>query len=235
MPRLFKVFSKGSQSVDTGARRSFTIRATGADDSGRQYRPAMVEQSLPPGIEVGLSDGDRDLDGILALQRRNLESSLSPADVAASGFVTVVHTRAILDQLHRLAPSIVARAGGEVVGYAIAMALSCRPLVPALEPMFRLLEGLTIDGRPLLSFRCYVMGQVCVARELRGRGVFDALYASHRTIYGSRYDFLVTDVAVRNARSMRAHLRVGFRELVRYRDEEDEWSTVALDLRSPAP
>lgn len=193
----------------------------------------MREPVPAAGVEVGLADGAGDLDGILRLQRANLEATVGGDVAARDGFVTVVHTRAILDQMHAHAPSIVARAGGDVVGYALAMALECRPLVPVLEPMFRMFETLEHEGRPLLSHRIYVMGQVCIAESHRGRGLFDALYDGHRVHYGARYDHLVTEVAVRNGRSLRAHLRVGFVTVLRYRADDEEWEVLALRLRAP--
>jgi hypothetical protein len=189
-----------------------------------------VEPALPAGVTVGLSDGARDLDGILALQVANREVNLDPAEAARDGFVTAVHTRPILEAMHARLPSVVARREGEVVGYALSMDLACGPLVPALEPMFDNFAALRFDGRALTSFRFYVMGQVCVARAVRGGGVFDALYAGHRRWFADRFELLVTDVAIRNHRSRRAHARVGFVDLHRYRDAEDDWMTIALPL-----
>jgi predicted GNAT superfamily acetyltransferase len=72
--------------------------------------------------------------------------------------------------------------------------------------------------------RFYVMGQICVASRYRGRGVFDLLYGAHREHLRGRFDSVVTEVATRNPRSLRAHGRVGFEELERYRDATDEWA-----------
>jgi hypothetical protein len=189
---------------------------------------------LPADVEVGLARGPADLDGILRLQRENLERSLGPDEAARDGFVTVVHTREILERMHALAPSIVARAAGEVVGYAISMPLECAPQIPLLDPMFVQLQVVEYQGKPLLSHRMYVMGQVCVARSHRGTGVFDALYAGHREHYADRFDLLVTEVAVRNARSLRAHLRVGFVTVGHYMGGGEEWAVVALPLAERA-
>ena len=80
--------------------------------------------------------------------------------------------------------------------------------------------------------RYYVMGQVCVAKAYRGKGVFDRLYAAHREHLRHRFDACVTEISVRNPRSLRAHARVGFEELERYRDAADEWVVVIWDLRT---
>jgi len=53
--------------------------------------------------------------------------------------------------------------------------------------------------------------------------VFDLLYRAHRERLRGSFDCVVTEVSVRNGRSLRAHLRIGFEELERYRDATDEW------------
>ena len=181
-------------------------------------------------ISVGLATRE-DLDAILQLQRENIESALSPDEAREQGFLTVVHTSVLLERMHAIAPSVVARCGNELVGYAITMPIACRSFVPLLEPMFAMLERLDVGGRPLRESRYYVCGQVCVARSSRGLGVFDALYRGHAEQYGREYNWLVTEISTRNPRSLRAHSRVGFQEIAQYQDAQDDWSVVAWDFR----
>lgn len=155
---------------------------------------------------------------------------MSPEQAAREGFVTVAHTLDVLERMHALAPSVIAKDGDTLAGYALVMPVETRAFVPVLEPMFQLFETLSWRGRPLSDFRYYVMGQICVAEPYRGQGVFDALYREHRASYGTRFDCTVTEVATRNTRSMRAHARAGFEVLNTYRDATDEWAVVALPL-----
>jgi ribosomal protein S18 acetylase RimI-like enzyme len=180
-------------------------------------------------IETGLVTGRADLERILALQADNLRSVVSAEDARREGFVTVAHTLDVLEAMHAIAPSIVARAGADLAGYALVMPVEARTLVPILEPMFRLFETLSWRGRPLGDTAYYVMGQICVARDHRGRGVVDAMYREHRARYADRYALCVTEIATRNERSMRVHARVGFEVVTTYRDETDEWAVVAWD------
>jgi len=78
------------------------------------------------------------------------------------------------------------------------------------------------------------MGQVCVAAPYRGKGVFDLLYNQHKAAFSHKYDFVITDIATRNTRSMRAHARIGFKKIHTYRDELDEWDTVLWDWPVPS-
>jgi ribosomal protein S18 acetylase RimI-like enzyme len=173
---------------------------------------------------VGLVESDRDLEGVLALQR----ASRAPTQ---DGFVTVEHTLDILRAMHALAPSVVARdPHGAIAGYAIVMPRESRALLPILAPMFAMIERLppaALSAKP--DPRWYVMGQIAVAPAHRGSGVFDALYAEHRARYRERFDLVITEVATRNTRSMRAHQRVGFRTVTTYRDATDEWALIAWD------
>jgi ribosomal protein S18 acetylase RimI-like enzyme len=185
------------------------------------------------GLHVTLAASDRDLEDILQLQALNHRSVVSSELARSQGFVTVEHSLELLRAMHQLAPSVIARQGDALAGYALMMPVEARPLVPILEPMFEMLEGLEYGSRPLLAHKLYVMGQICVASAARGSGVFDALYAGHRRYYGSSYDCVVTEVATRNTRSMRAHQRVGFRTIHQYRDATDEWAVLAWDFGEP--
>lgn len=180
-------------------------------------------------VTVGLSDGAGDLDGILALQRQNLEATVGSEVALRDGFVTVRHTREDLQAMHTIAPSVVAKAGDTLVGYALTMPLACGPIVPVLAPLFDKIGELAPALGVALD-RVYVMGQVCVAEAHRGRGVFDALYAGHRRLFADRWDLCVTDVALRNGRSLRAHERVGFERLATYTDATDTWAMIGLWL-----
>jgi GNAT superfamily N-acetyltransferase len=166
---------------------------------------------------------------ILELQRANLEKSVSREEARSQGFVTVVHDLATLQKMHELAPSIVALASPDddtLLGYALTMPRATRALVPILDPMFAQLEEIA----SLKEKRWYVMGQICVARQARGQGIFAALYDAHAKAYADQFDFIVTEIADRNTRSMRAHERQGFKVIHSYSDATDDWSVVAWDF-----
>jgi L-amino acid N-acyltransferase YncA len=170
-----------------------------------------------------------DLPKILALQKENLEQSVDAAEAREQGFVTVVHTLEKLKQMHALAPSIVAGEGDELLGYAITMPVATRALIPVLDPMFAQIEKLpSLQGR-----RWYVMGQICVAKRARGQGVFTAMYDEHARRYADQFDLIVTEIADRNTRSLRAHQRQGFEVIHRYSDATDDWSVVAWNFARP--
>ena len=162
-------------------------------------------------------EAEAELEQILALQRRNLARNLDPAEAGSQGFVTVEHTIDLLRRMHAIAPSIVAVDGPALAGYALVMPPECRTFIPVLLPMFERLDQLGARDY-------YIMGQICLDKPHRGKGLFDALYVAHRDHLSGRYRSCITEVAERNGRSMSAHLRVGFAVIDRYRDATDEWA-----------
>ncbi len=170
-------------------------------------------------MEAREVQSEHELEQILELQCANLARNLSAEEIASQGFVTVEHSLEVLRRMHAIRPSVVAKEGEQLAGYALVMPVECRSFIPILEPMFERLDALGI-GRQ----RFYVMGQICVDKRWRSRGVFDLLYFAHRRHLGSDYDCVVTEVAMRNTRSMRAHRRIGFEVIDRYRDATDEWA-----------
>lgn len=167
-----------------------------------------------------------ELQQILELQKQNLAQNLDQFEIESQGFVTVIHDLHVLQQMHDLAPSIIAKDKQEVVGYALVMLRECRQLCPTLEPMFKNLDLLKYRNRPVTDYNFYIMGQVCIDKKFRRTGLFDQLYQKHKEIYSGKFDFVITEVSMRNQRSLRAHQRVGFETINTYRDELDEWAVV---------
>ncbi|MGA0558877.1 GNAT family N-acetyltransferase [Larkinella sp. VNQ87] len=178
-----------------------------------------------------LAQSDADLQGILALQRQNLRTVLTTDILNSQGFLTIEHDLPLLRRMNDAAPSIIAKDGAEVVGYSLTMLPSFRDDIPMLTAMFDLLDNLTYQNRLLGDYAYVVMGQICVAKRFRGQGLFDGLYGKFREELAGTYALAVTEVAVRNRRSQRAHERVGFRKLHTYFDPSngEDWDVVVWD------
>jgi hypothetical protein len=172
---------------------------------------------------------DNDLDAICRLNRENLRSALTEQEREAEGFVTWLYSPLLLQQMHHLAPSVVLKEEGRLVGYALTTLKQARAFHPDLETMFSHLEPILFRGSPLMSWNFYCMGQICIAKEARGKKGFRMLYEKHRELYGKSFDFILTEVSVSNQRSLVAHQKTGFREIHRYRDQKDEWVVIVWE------
>ena len=176
-----------------------------------------------------LTNTTEDLQQILELQRQNLILHLDQSEIQSQGFVTLQHSLKTLQQMHDLAPSVVIKDNSKVVAYALTMLKECRQIIPDLEPMFRLFDSLTWNNKLLTSYSFYVMGQVCIHKDYRGKGLFEQLYLYHKKIYSSKFELFLTEIATRNHRSLGAHKKVGFKTVHIHKDNLDEWAVVGWD------
>jgi hypothetical protein len=188
-----------------------------------------MSDANPAQVRFTTIQDDDDIQQVLALQRANLSSQVSAEVAVSQGFVTVQHDHELLKKMNEAIPQVIAKNGDQVVGYALVMLPSFQDLIPVLKPMFLLFDKIVYLGRNIASYRYYVMGQVCVAEGHRGAGIFDGMYAQHRELYRPQFDFVVTEIASRNTRSIRAHQRVGFETIHRFQDATDHWEVVLWD------
>ncbi len=184
-------------------------------------------------IYITQAKNDNDLQGILTLQQQNLAKNLSPEEIAEQGFVTVVHDLDILRRMNDAAPHTIAKIGDRVVGYALTMLPQFRTDIPFLVSLFERLDQLHWHGKSFREIPYFVMGQVCVAKDCRGMGVFDQLYQGLKKFQSEKFEVVATDISSLNPRSLRAHERVGFETLQEFEEEgiQGVWVIVGWGLR----
>jgi ribosomal protein S18 acetylase RimI-like enzyme len=175
-------------------------------------------------IQYVLSSTPEQIEQILTLQRQNFPENLSTEQQLSEGFVTVKHTADILLKWQEKQPHILAIANNQVVGYALSMLPEFRHDIPVLVPMFE-----KIDTTKASNYRYVVMGQICIHKAFRGKGIFRGLYNKMKAS-SDGFDWIVTEVDANNIRSMKAHNAVGFEELMSYQQEQHTWSLIYLPV-----
>lgn len=175
---------------------------------------------------------EQELQQIIDLQRINLKQHISEEEKQRQGFLTMTFTMDMLRAMHQLAPSIVVKNDNDqLLAYAIVFVQEARAAYPNMDPLLRHLTHVEWRGKPFSECKFYIMGQICVAKEVRGMGVFDVLYHKHRDIYREKFDCIVTEISLSNSRSLRAHKRVGFETISTHADTIDDWEVVAWDWK----
>jgi ribosomal protein S18 acetylase RimI-like enzyme len=183
-------------------------------------------------IQIKSVESIEELQGILELQAKNIEENLTQSEIGQEGFVTLKHDIEFLELMNSYERQIIAVFEGKVIGYALIMVQELRDTIPILVPMFQKLDSMTFKSQRISDAKYYVMGQVCIDIEFRGKGIFAKLYEKHHTDLAHKYDYCITEVAHRNPRSIRAHEKVGFKEIHSFSDETDNWSMIILELKS---
>ncbi len=120
-------------------------------------------------LTITTVQSETDVQGILTLQQANLRKNVPVAVQVDRGFVTVEHDPAVLMRMNQAAPSVIAKDGDTVVGYALTMLPEFGAHIRELLPLFKLINSLNYKGKSLTEYPYYVMGQVCVADGYRGQ------------------------------------------------------------------
>ncbi len=182
-------------------------------------------------ISYGTANSDSDLQQILNLQRINSPQSLSPEEIDREGFVTVQHDLPLLQKMNTPHPHIVARHKGNIVGYALVMQRTLSDHIPILTPMFEQINKIRYQGHVLKNCKYVVMGQVCIAKVHRGKGLFADLYREMASRLKPHFDYIITEISPQNPRSLKAHYKVGFQKIHTYQSLDGaDWVIVLLHL-----
>ena len=176
---------------------------------------------------------DEEIVQILELQKTNLPQNLTNEQMATQGFVTVDHSFDILKRMNTTEQSIIAKDNDRVIGYLLAMTREARNDIPVLIPMFEAFDNFVYDNKKISEYKYIVVGQVCIAEAWRGQGILDDCYTAYKKHFRNKYDFAITEIHIKNKRSINAHYRIGFNSVHIYLDPKgDEWNIVLWDWRN---
>lgn len=168
---------------------------------------------------------------MLELQQRNLPKNITKAEAQEQGFVTVEHDENLLWEMNQEYPHTVATDGESIVGYTLVMTKDFKDRIPVLFPMFEQIDQLSYKGNPLVETGYFIMGQVCIDKNYRGQGIFKNMYQAMCEQLKGKFDYMITEVSLRNARSLRAHEKVGFKTLLEYVSPDGEqWRLIILEI-----
>lgn len=177
-------------------------------------------------IKYQLTTTNKELEEIIVLQQKNLPVNISTSELTEQGFVSAQHTLTLLTKMHDAHPHIIAKHNDKVVGYALCMLQEFRNEIPLLTPMFNLSDKAINELNDPLNYM--VMGQICIDKEYRKRGIFRALYNYMKENISKEYNAIITEVDVKNVRSVNAHKAIGFEVLKEHQSNNQNWQLIVL-------
>jgi len=183
-------------------------------------------------IKYTCSTSEDHLEQILKLQQANLPKNITKNELEKEGFVTLEHNLELLKLINSPYQHSIALVDNKVIGYALVTLPEHVYRIPLLQSTLDDVEDIIYDDITLSTSRFFIMGQVCIDKENRGNGVFKGLYDELSKRMSKDYDFIITEIAVHNHRSMRAHEKIGFQIIKVHKDEGEDWAIVLLDIRN---
>jgi ribosomal protein S18 acetylase RimI-like enzyme len=170
-----------------------------------------MTEAMNTTLHITTASSDADILGIKQLQDQNLKSAVTPQEAAEQGFVTAVYSFDFLKEMNTHTPAIVAKDNEIIAGYALATTRAAGEKHHLLHELFIAIDSVTYNGQPLKHSKYLVVGQLCVAKRYRGQALVQRMYDEMKKIYSSKFTYCITDVAEDNPRSLKAHLKSGFK------------------------
>lgn len=172
------------------------------------------------------AETNQELRQILELQHANIPSAISKDEKQQEGFVTVHHSFEVLKAMNDKCPHIIAKNNQKVIGYTLCMLKEFKENIEVLKPMFKNIDKCLNQNKTYV-----VMGQVCIDKAFRKKGVFRRLYNVVKKQLQTEFDLIITEIDTTNTRSLNAHYAIGFKNLYSYRSKQQDWNIIYLDLK----
>jgi ribosomal protein S18 acetylase RimI-like enzyme len=180
-------------------------------------------------VTIQLVSTAEQLKGIQELQQQNLRKNLTELEATEQGFLMAEYSIDFLQSMHDAAPSVIAVSEGKVVGYSLVALKTIREEHALLADLFNTIDRLSFESKDLSQSNYVVVGQLCVGKGFRGIGLVDQMYQYYRDCYASEYEYLITDVAQDNQRSLKAHQKTGFQVIDELSFEGVGWDIILWD------
>jgi hypothetical protein len=182
--------------------------------------------------EYSIAQTEEELNGIHSLLERNLAINVPDEVEDKEGFLTVAYSLDDLKRMHDTEPGIIAKDKDTVIAYVLALNPAIGKDFPVLTPLLDLFDQIIYDGKPVSAYTYLIIGQACIEKNYRGKGVFKKIYAAYNDRFMDKYDFAISEIATRNKRSMSAHSRIGFIPVHEYTGPDGvQWTVVILDWK----
>lgn len=182
-------------------------------------------------VNITRVTSDAELMGIQQLQTENLRKFIDDQKAASQGFLMAEYSLEFLQSMHQACPSIIAKDGEKVVGYALVATQAVREEHDLLADLFNTIDKTQFEGKTLMGAAYVVVGQLCVSKDYRGQGLVQQLYGHFRESLETEYHFCITDVAQANARSLKAHKNTGYQVIDTLSYGGIGWDIVLWDWR----
>ncbi len=183
-------------------------------------------------VLIKLVTNEAEIKGIQMLQQENLRKNLTQTEADEQGFLMAEYSIDFLQKMHDEAPSVIAVSEGKVVGYALVALKSIREEHPLLADLFNTIDRLQFHSQNLCNSNYVVVGQLCVGKGFRGIGLVDQMYQFYKDCYADQYEYLITDVAQANQRSLKAHKKTGFQVIDELYFDGIGWDIVLWDWKT---
>lgn len=172
-----------------------------------------------------------DIQGILALQSKNLVSELSEEQKATNGFVTTPFTPDLLQEIIFIGGAYVTVIEDQVVAYLFGGSWPYYEKWPIFPYMTARFPGLKFKDWVITTENSFQYGPVCIDVNHRGKKIIRHLFETMRKDFIRTYPLAVTFINQANQVSTKAHLKIGWVIVDEFEYDQNYYFGLAYDMQ----
>ncbi len=183
-------------------------------------------------VKVRIGD-KKDIDGILALQKRYLYSNLSELE-RKNGFVTTPFTTAQIEEIILQNGIFIAEnESNTIVAYAFAGSWKYFEQWEIFNYMVSRFPTLHFNDGEITTENSFQYGPVCIDMDYRGTGLLNLIFEEMRIEFFKKYPISVTFINRINAISESAHTKkLGWKVLEEFKFNNNTYIALAFDMKN---
>lgn len=172
-----------------------------------------------------------DIDGILALQDKNLYSKLNEVE-RKEGFVTTPFTVVQIEQILEQNGLFVAlNEDNHIIAYVFAGSWKYFEQWEIFNFMVSRFPKLSFQSNPITTENSFQYGPICIDKNYRGQGIINLIFEEMRIEFLKKYPIAVTFINKINVISEKAHTKKLDWEIIdEFQFNNNNYIALALDM-----
>ena len=170
-----------------------------------------------------------DYEGILALQKQNFISNLTPEE-KKQGFLSIEFTQKQFETMNKEIGIVVCKDNGRVVGYRCASSLQFNRAFPLLAAMIELYPTLKYHHKTLNQYNIAITGPCCIEKNHRGKGIYSKLWQELYKVLPSDINLISTFMSVDNPHSLAAIQKTGMEIITIFEFNQKKFMVLAKNI-----
>jgi len=174
-----------------------------------------------------------DIDGILALQEKNLCRNLNKTELK-NGFVTTPFTAKQIEEIINENGIFVAiNNNNNLIAYAFAGSWKYFEQWEIFNFMVSRFPNLTFNGNKITTENSFQYGPVCIDKAYRGKGFLNKIFEEMRVEFHKKYPISITFINKINIISEKAHTKkLGWKIIDEFEFNNNTYIGLAFDMKN---
>lgn len=169
---------------------------------------------------------------IVTLQNKNLITTLNATE-QSDGFLSAQFSVEQLEAMNNDLCVMTCFDDDYLCAYLCASTIAFNMKFPLLAAMIHAFSNITYKNKPLMDYKAFIYGPVCIDKDYRGKGILTDIFSAAIHFLSKKSDppnLLTALIANENQRSLHAHTTLGMEVVGEFEFKAKTFSILVLPI-----